>query len=55
MSFILGKLKEKSTYAGLAALLAAFGWSIDPETFSAGAAAIIAIVGLWEVLRRESK
>ena len=55
MNFVLGKLKEKSTWAGLAALLAAYGWSIDPETFAAGSAAVIAIVGLWEVLRREAK
>jgi len=55
MDFMLSKLKEKSTYAGLAALLAAYGWSIDPDTFAAGSAAIIAIVGLWEVLRREAK
>jgi exopolyphosphatase/pppGpp-phosphohydrolase len=55
MDFMLSKLKEKSTYAGLAALLAAYGWSIDPDTFAAGSAAVIALVGLWEVLRRESK
>jgi exopolyphosphatase/pppGpp-phosphohydrolase len=55
MNFLLGKLKEKSTYAGIAALLAAYGWSVDPDQFAAASAAIIAIVGLWEVLRREAK
>jgi len=55
MDFMLSKLKEKSTYAGLAALLAAFGWKVDPDTFAAGSAAVIAIVALWEILRREPK
>jgi hypothetical protein len=55
MNFMLGKLKEKSTYAGLLALLAAFGWSVDPDQFSAISAAVIALVGVWEVFRRESK
>jgi len=49
----LGKLKEKSTWAGIAALSAAAGWSLDPEQWSAIAAAAIALVGLWEVFRRE--
>lgn len=55
MSFILGKLKEKSTYAGLLAIAAALGWSIDPDHFAAVSAVVISLVGLWEVFRRESK
>jgi hypothetical protein len=49
----LGKLKEKSTWAGLAALAAAAGWKLDPDQWSAIAAVVIASVGLWEVFRRD--
>jgi hypothetical protein len=49
----LGKLKEKSTWAGLAALAAAAGWKLDPDQWSAIAATVVAAVGLWEVFRRE--
>lgn len=52
MNVLLGKLKEKGTWAGLLAIAAAFGWKIDPEQFSAISAVVIAIVGLWEVLRK---
>jgi len=55
MSFILGKLKERSTWAGLAAITAALGWSIDPEQFAAIGAVVISVIGLWEVFRREAK
>jgi hypothetical protein len=49
---VLGKLKEKSTWAGLAALAAAAGWKVDPDQFAAISAVVIAVVGLWEVFRR---
>jgi hypothetical protein len=49
----LGKLKEKSTWAGIAALTAAAGWKLDPEQWSAIAAVVIAAVGVWEVFRRD--
>ena len=55
MDYIIDRLKERSTYTGLAALLGAFGLAIDPETFSAAVAAVIALVGLWEVFRKENK
>ena len=50
---LLGKLKEKSTWAGLAALIAAAGWKVDPDQFAAVSASVIALVGLWEVLRKD--
>jgi hypothetical protein len=53
LSTALGKLKEKSTWAGLAALAAAAGWKLDPEQWSAIAATVVAAVGLYEVFRRE--
>jgi hypothetical protein len=53
LSTALGKLKEKSTWAGLAALAAAAGWKLDPDQWSAIAATVIAAVGLYEVFRRD--
>ena len=50
---LLGKLKERSTWAGLATLTAAVGWKLDPEQWSAIAAAAIAAISLYEVFRRE--
>jgi hypothetical protein len=43
MDFIVSKLKEKSTYAGLLALLSAAGLVIDPEQFGAIATVIVAL------------
>jgi hypothetical protein len=49
----LSKLKERSTWAGLAALGAAAGWKLDPEQWSAIAAVVIGVVGLYEVFRKD--
>jgi hypothetical protein len=53
MTTLLSKLKEKSTWAGVATLIALTGWQVNPETFSAVSAVLIALIGLWEVLRKE--
>jgi len=53
VSTLLGKLKERSTWAGLATLTAAIGWKVDPEQWSAIGAAAIAAISLYEVFRRE--
>ncbi len=53
LSTALGKLKEKSTWAGLAALAAAAGWKLDPDQWSAVAAVVISAVGLYEVFRKD--
>ena len=50
---ILSRLKERSTYAGLATLVAAVGWKVDPEQWSAIAAVVISAISLYEVFRRE--
>jgi hypothetical protein len=55
MNYLVERLKEKSTYSGLLALLSALGLAMDPEQFSAIAAAVMALVGVYEVFRRESK
>lgn len=53
MKFIISRLKERSTYAGLAALLAAFGLAVDPELYGHASTILISLVGLYEILRRE--
>jgi hypothetical protein len=50
---LIGKLKERSTWAGLATLTAAVGWKVDPDQWSAIAAAAIAAISLYEVFRKE--
>jgi hypothetical protein len=51
----LSKLKERSTWVGLAALSASAGWSLDPEKWSALAATVISLIGLYEVFRKDGK
>jgi hypothetical protein len=55
MEYILARLKEPSTYKGALALAAAFGLHIDPTQSAAVVSAILAIIGVWEVFRRERK
>jgi len=55
MNKILDRLQEKSTYAGLAALLSAFGLVIDPALFCHASTILISLVGLYEIVRREKK
>jgi hypothetical protein len=52
---LLGKLKERSTWAGLATLTAAVGWKLSPEEWGSIASAVIAAISLYEVFRREKK
>jgi hypothetical protein len=49
----LEKLRQKSTWAGLATLAAAAGWKTSPEEWSSVAALVIAAIGVWEVFRKE--
>jgi len=53
MSYILHQLKQKSTWAGIAALGATVGWKLHPEQWSAIAAAVIALISAWEIFRKE--
>ena len=55
MNTILARLKEKSTYAGLLALLGAFGLAVDPELYGHASTILISLVGLYEIVRREKK
>lgn len=55
MDYILSRIKEPSTYKGVLALLAAFGLHVDPSESAAVVSAILALIGVWEVFRREKK
>jgi uncharacterized membrane protein len=49
------RLKEQSTYKGLAILLGVLGVSVDPQQVTAIASAVAAIIALIDVFRRETK
>lgn len=53
LNLILGKLKEKSTWAGLATLTALVGLKLEPEQFAAISTAVIGLIGAYEVFRKE--
>ena len=52
---ILKRLKEKSTWAGLGTITALVGLKLDPQQFAAISTAVIALIGLYEVFRKEPK
>jgi hypothetical protein len=52
MSYILDRLKEPSSYIGLAAIATGVGLKLEPEVVQAFAAFFIAAIGLYEVLRK---
>ena len=53
VELIIARLKEKSTWAGLGTIIAALGLKIDPEQFSAISVAVIGLIGVYEVFRKE--
>ena len=53
MTAFLARLREPSTYAGLAVVLALFGINVAPEAWSAIVQAISAAAGLAAVVLRE--
>lgn len=46
MNYILGRLREPSTYAGIAAILAAFNITIDPGMWGTIVQVCIGLAGL---------
>lgn len=50
---VLNYLKQPSTYTGLATLLAVFGITMTTDLIQAVSAVIIAVIGLYEVIRKE--
>jgi hypothetical protein len=55
MQYILDRLKEPSTYAGLTALLAAFGLQVDPGLLQAVFAVATAVAGLASIFVSEKQ
>lgn len=55
LDFIISRLKEPSTYAGAATLLALVGLKLEPELMGAIASAGIAVIAVIEILRREKQ
>ena len=55
MNAILDKLQEPSTVRGLIALLGALGITIQPEYHNHIVAAVLALIGIINVWRKESK
>jgi len=55
MTFILERLSENSTWRGLVMLLTAVGVQFDPSQANAIISAGLAIVGLINVFRKQSK
>jgi len=55
MNNILSRLKEPSTFRGLAILAGLGGIAVDPAQVNAIAAAVAAIIALIEVFRKETK
>lgn len=53
VELIIARLKEKSTWAGLATIVAVTGLKLDPEQLGAISAAVIGLIGLYEVFRKE--
>lgn len=53
MKTLLSKLKEPSTFRGLAILAGVLGVSLEPSKWDAIGAAVAAIIGVIEVFRKE--
>jgi len=51
----LSRLKEKSTWAGILSLAALVGLKVSPELLTGISTAVIGLIGLYEVIRKESK
>jgi hypothetical protein len=55
MAYLISRLREPSTYAGAAAIAAAFGLVIPGEWMQAGVAAGVALGGVLAVIVPEQK
>jgi hypothetical protein len=53
VEIIIARLKEKSTWAGLATVIALTGLKLDPEQLGAISTAVIGFISLYEVFRKE--
>lgn len=55
MTYILDRLKEPSTWRGLAVIFGAFGVHLQPELLPAIGTAVTAALGAVEIIRKEIK
>jgi len=53
MQYLIARFKEPSTYAGLAAILTAFGVGLAPEYWEAISSVGVGLAGLAAILLRE--
>ena len=53
IEILINRLKEKSTWAGLATVIALTGLKLDPEQLGAISTAVIGFISLYEVFRKE--
>ena len=52
MTYILDRLKEASTWRGIALIVGGFGVQVAPDLIPAIGTAVTAAIGLIEVIRR---
>ena len=55
MKFLIDRLKEPSTFRGLAVVLGIVGVQLSPEQTNAITGAVAALIGLIEIFRVEKK
>lgn len=55
MNFIMNRLKQPSTYRGLAVLTGLIGYSVSPELADAIGLAVVALLSAIEIFRDEHK
>lgn len=55
LTWIKARLVEPSTKAGLLVILSGVGVAVSPELLSSVLGAIVALIGLYEVVREEIK
>jgi len=53
MNYLLARLKEPSTYRGIALVLAGIGVHTNPELIPTIGTAVAGVIGLIEVIRKE--
>jgi len=53
MEWIISRLKEPSTYAGLGVLFGLFGFNVPEPTIAAGAQALMALAGFASMFLKD--
>jgi hypothetical protein len=53
IEILINRLKEKSTWAGLATSVSLVGLKLQPDQFAAISTGVIGLIGIYEVFRKE--